>query len=349
MNKLSDDDLYFIIIEILSGEKIVKIEPLPDYYIFRYPSYREKLYSNIVEKEAVSKYIKEGYISENDLDADVISEFFSNEDQNRLDDIQEKLQGYNIIIKKRKKDSEQYKLDIKKIEDLKVEEQVLLYKKVSCQQVTAEFKAREDKLLYLLSKCTFYLKGGVLWKNEITMMDSFGKLEYLYNLLGEFIRFYYGYSVDIIRQVARHSLWRNIYINAKRGMLIPFNKKTEELSMDQLNLLSWSVYYADIADLPYSDRPDDILLEDDRKLDIYMEELSRRVKAEQINIHSSKLNDKDSQHLIVTAESNNYIKLHKEGLYSDPHLITGKSDETNTTYNEVDEVKKIKQKLKRAK
>jgi hypothetical protein len=349
MNKISDDDLYFIIIEILSGEKIVRVEPLPDYYVFKYPSYREKLYSNILEKETVNKYILEGYLSETELDESIMAEFFSSDDQDQLDEIQEKLQGYNIIIKKRHKDSEQYQIDLQKIKDLQKEEQNLLYKKSSCQQVTAEFKAREDKLLYLLSKCTFYFDGGLVWNNVNEMMNSFNKIDALYNLLSDFIRFYYGYSVSVIRQIARNNLWKNIYKNAKRGMLVPFNTKTEELSMDQLNLMSWSIYYADIAELSYNDRPDDDLLEDDKKLDIYIEELSRKLKAEQTNISTNKLGDNDSQHVIVTAESANYVKFHKDGLYSDTSLITDRSKENSKTYNEVDEFKKIKQKLRRAK
>ena len=104
-------------------------------------------------------------------------------------------------------------------------------------------------------------------------------------------------------------------------------------------------------------RPDEDTIRNDKALDEYLDQLTQKIKAErivrkkdrsQLSSSQKKLNADRHQNVIVTADSNEYVSLHKEGVYSDPREITGRAKdvEKSTTYNEAARIREKQRHLR---
>lgn len=345
----SDTKVSKLILEIISGQRCCFITELNKYLVFKQPTSTFKLYLDELEETLTKKYILEGYPSEQFLNEDLILEFFSTEDQDNLDDIESKLKGYEVIVKKRIKGSIQYLEDHKIISDLKKQKESLLYKKNTYKQFTAEYKAREERYLELLCGCTYDEKGNKIWGSTQNLFDSIENLNIIYIILNKFLEFYLGQEVSIIRYIARHPFWRNYYIASNKGIIQLFSKNTEDLSLDQLNLLAWSSLYSDINEMLLKDKPSREVIENDELLDRYLEEYNRKASAE-VELERQKSKTQGSKalnhnHVVLTPESNNYVSFQKQGLYNDPKELSNRTEESNTSYNESKEASLVKRKL----
>lgn len=332
-NLLSQEEIYGIILEILSGERVLYVDFLNEPIIFTYPNSSDKLYSNFLEKSLTEQYIKEGYIPERDITKSLIDQFFSIEDADRLIEISSKLKSYETLLRKRVKNSPQYIEDIIKINNLKEEQTLLFNKKNEINRFTAEYKAREEKYFFIMSKYTLTLDRKRKWDSvdDILAMPS---LQDVYWLLNQYLDFYLGHGNTILRQVARSHQWRNYYLAATRGIVDLFSKDTKDMSNNQLELIAWSSWYNDIYDMTLDSRPEESIIEDDVRLDKYIDEYTKKLYAEARLSRNSKPGSAfDADQVIITAESNNYINLHKDKAYSDPSIISGKG-QNKTSYIE---------------
>lgn len=346
---LTDEEIYNIILEILVGKKYYYSNLLNEHLIFTNPTGEFKLYLNLYEKQQLEKYLEEGYISEIELNQEILEQIFTVEDQELLQEIQNKIKAYKTILIKRPKDSQQYQVDKKKLFELQVSETDLLNKRNSLNSFTAEYKAKEDKYFLLASNQIITEDGHKKWRNSEEFINNFNELIDLYGILNEYLNFYFGYNISLIRQVARNSQFRNYYISSVKGLFPLFHSKTEDLSFNQLNLLAWASFYSDIQEMPLKDRPSEEVLKDDERLDKYISEYTRKIKAEvEVERKSSILKTSKAdnhQHVVVSAESENYVTLHKQDMYSDPKLVTGRVDTEAKRYNEKEERLKISKKL----
>lgn len=348
-----DSKINKIILEILSAQKCVYSEELEKYIIYKHPNASMKLYLEEMESRSIKQNILEGYISEENITEDIASEFFSTEDSDTLEEIESKIKGYELIIKKRIKGSVQYLEDYKKLSDLKITRDSLLGKKSSYKQYTAEYKAREDKYFELLCHCTFDLSGNVMWKSSAELFDSFNGLDELpkiYAILNNFLEFYLGYEPTLIRYIARHPFWRNYYISSDKGIINLFSSRaTEDLSLDQLNLMAWSSLYSDINQMPLKDKPSREVIENDELLDQYLDEYNKKASAEaELERQKSKAQySKALNHsnVVVTPESGNYVSFQKQGLYSDPKEMTGRAEDGATSYDDGKQMAEVKKKV----
>jgi hypothetical protein len=342
---LTFQDISNIILEVVSGKKITKINYCKDPAVFKQPTGQLKLYLNFLEKFKITKYIEQGYFSEQDLLSDdkVQDQFFTLEDQETLEEVQKKIKAYKQILKKKDKSLNTYKIDLQRLKDFQDEEHNLLSKKKTLGYFSAEYKAREDKFLYMMNKCIEDLEGLPISINLDNLDSTIYSMEMFYSDLGQFLDFYFGYDTEVLRQVARNYQWKMYFSGCKNSLISLFNRSVADFSLDQINLISWSNYYSNIDEIPLKDRPSDNVLEDDEKLDEFMAEYSRKLMAE---AKVSKIsNKKDPDHVIITAESPDYVKYHKSDLYSDPSLITGKSKEGDAIVNNIDRRKKSKIRL----
>ena len=188
-SKLSSSDVYSIVLEMLSGEKIVYIPSLKETIIFLAPTGKQKIYADFLEKQKLKDYLDEGYISESNISKEVQEEFFSTEDADKITELLSKVKSYEVLLRKRIKGTPQYNADLDKLNSLKKEHSLLFNKKQQVNQYTAEFKSREDKYLYLLTCCTFDLNRKIKFNNS-NELDGISSLEGLYLILNEFLDFY---------------------------------------------------------------------------------------------------------------------------------------------------------------
>ena len=323
-SKLSTSEIYSIVLEMLSGEKIVYIPCFNESVIFITPTGKQKIYGEFLEKQKLKEYIEEGYILENDISADIEEEFFSIEDGDNLAEVASKVKSYEVLLRKRLKGTPQYETDLEKLNSFKKEHSLLFNKKQYIKQYTAEFKAREDKYIYLMLNCTLDMNRNKKF-NDFNELIGISTLEDLYTVLNEFLDFYLGYGSPILRQIARNYVWRNYYLSASKNIIQLFSKVTEDLSINQLELLAWSSWYQDIFEMSLKDRPSQDIIEDDGRLDKYIEEYTKKVYAE-YEVSKEGSAAMDSQQVVVTAESKNYVKFKKANMYSDTSLITGNKE-----------------------
>lgn len=347
--ELSFSDITNIIIEILSGEKISSINYVINTpVLFVQPTGAIKLYLNYVEKNSLEKYLSEGYISESSIEKnpDLLNSFFSTEDQQDLEEIQKKLKGYYQILKKRDKKSKLYEEDLSKIGELKLKESLLLNKKSTIKLFSAEYKAREERFIEQFLQCTLDLNKRTRLISNLCDIDStIYNIDMLNKDLNSYLDFYFGYDTEIIRKIARSDQWRSYVLACDKNFIFLFNKNGQDLSIDQLNLISWTKYYLNINEMPLKDRPSEDIFDDDEKLDSYLAEFTRKIQAE-LDI-SKKAPIKDKDHIVITADSPDYIKYHKHNFYSDTSIITGKAKEDATKYSESDQFKKIRKRIER--
>lgn len=349
---LTEEEIHDTILEIVSGEKIVELKPLNKVVLLVHPKSDIRLYSAFLEKNNYNQYKEEGFLTEKELDGDLMDNFFTVKDQEELEDLEDKIRSYIILSKKRVVGSKQHTADLNKINNLKVKKQSLLNKKSLVDTFTAEYKAREDRYIYIMINGILNLNRDPLWDSIDSLMDSLDSLDQLYEILNEYLLFYFGKDKSQIRQIARNDFWRNYYIGSSKGLLDSlFNRDTKDLSLDQLNLLSWSSFYADIYEMSSSDRPSEDVISDDDRLDSYLKEYIRKSQAEVainkrdrgMNKVNRSISAKDSDHVIITAESQDYVNFHKKGLFSDTNIIKNRAKDS-TKYNEKEEMLKIKRK-----
>lgn len=347
---LSDEDISNYILEILVGKRYYLAQDLDkDILLFTFPSGKQRLYANFLEKQLIVKYISEGFISEKDIDSSLVEEFFSIEDQNELEELISKLKSYKILLNKRKKNSIQYLEDENKIIELNKRVDELYLKKTNIKQYTAEYKAREEKYLNLFINNVYTTENKLKWNSILDFEESMPSLTYFYTILNDYLDFYFGLDIAIIRKIARSNQWMNYYKSAIKTGNTLFSKSSEDYSLDQLHLLSWSIFYTEIMEMSFKDRPSEELLDNDEKLDQYLEQYSKKIKAEiALDQQESKFKTNSlgkDQHLIVTAESENYVKFHKANMYSDTSIVSNKVKDDKSNYNEINELKKMKRKL----
>ena len=357
---LTQDDLNKSILEIVSGIKYIEFKPadsIEDLLILRQPTGEETLWAYFLEKLTLKKSIAEGLPRESELSEELVSKFFSDKDQESLETLNNKIKAYETMVSKGIKGSVVYDQNIEKLTNLKSDLRVLLAKKDLAKQYSADFKSMEEKYYALMSKCVLNTNREPIWATTEEMYNI-ADLDYLEWLLyTEFIPFIVGRGTKELRYIARSGQWVNRFYAAKHANVSLFSQKAEDLSVDQLALLSWSVFYYDISQMAEEYRPEDDIINNDAKLDSYISDLSKRLKAERFSrkdkagkgrVNQTKLDAKGHDDVIITAGNRQFVSLHKEGVYSDPKLLSKRATDRGikTSYNEAALVKEAKRKMR---
>lgn len=352
---LTSEELERTVLEITTGVRFVDFNHysnITDYLIFSQPSGFDRLWADHIFRHSLQEAISCGLPREDSMPEEFIEKYFTEEDQNNLDALNKKIEAYEVLVAKGIPGSTVHDQNKEKLKEFTSKAQFLISKRSNASQLSADFKALEDKYYALMSKCVLNTNREPLWKSleELNEGTDLQRLESL--LYDHFLPFLVGYDTKTLRFIARSGQWTTRFYAAKHAGVDLFSRKPEDFSADQLALLSWSIFYYDITQMSEEYRPADEIIDDDEKLDDYIERLGKRLKAERAGRKTaldrkSKLNTSDHQNVIVTADNRNYVDLHKSGIYSDPREITGRTEkEGQTSYNEAAEVRKLKNELK---
>lgn len=320
--ELSFEEISDVINEILIGKKIVEIGN--EVSIFVQPNGLQKLQASYIEKKAIKKYSDQGIFLESEIPDHVLQNFFSLSDEEELQSLLVKLKAFETLLEKRVPNTSLYEKEYQRIQNLKKDINNLKYKKTVSSEYSAEFLAREDKNLYLLSECVLNLDGNRRWNTIDDLLSA--NLDYVYRYVINYFNFYHGPEVKVLRKVARSNQWRALFLAAKRIGSVLFKCDSADLSIPQVQLISWSFYYDNIYELPLHERPEDDVIEDDDRLDKFLERYMKHVKAEAAELSSKRVGARksDSQdEQIITASDPRYIQMHKKQKYSDPKKRKG--------------------------
>jgi hypothetical protein len=319
MEEISLEQRNKIITEILLGKKVLDINEEP--IILVQPSGEHKAFANYLEDKVTANLLSQGFFSEGAIPSNILRTVFSLNDEEELKSNINKKKTYETILSKRIPNTNLYREDQKKLNEINKKIRELTSKKESANQFSAEFSAREEKNIYLLSKCVFTAENKLKWDS----VDDLLSISYndLYQYMIIFFEFIQGFDSKTLRSIARSNEWRALFLAAQKLGTSLFEKPAADFSIPQIHLISWSFYYDNIYEMPLHDRPEEDVIADDDQLDVFLQNYIKNLKAEASTISqnkSSRLSD-SQDHQIVTASDKRYLKLHKTGQYSDPSLL----------------------------
>jgi hypothetical protein len=350
LEPLDQLELHKLILQILTPERVVWVEDdgVEKEFKLTYPSNVSRLRALELESRLIRTYIKDGLFSEEDVPEEFVEKFFSSDDSERLQELASKVKAYSALLAKRLKGTDKYESDKKKLQELKSEYQALDARKDVVNQFSAEAQARQDSQYLLLSESCYTLDGSKVWTSPDSMLNS-SSANLVQSLLQEFIDLYWGPPISHIRQLARSGQWRNLYVGSTRVGMDLFGGSAKDLTLPQMQLLSWSMQYQSIFELPLDERPSQDIIDNDEKFDKFIDEYSNKIKAGSLKKTTGRDSGRgsDDQHTIVTANADNYVKLHKADAYSDPAIISGRAKDS-TSYNEAKEAMTVRNKVKKS-
>lgn len=301
---LTYDEIERYLACVFSGVKYIYVED-DLLLVFKFPTNEIKQRANLMYDRSFDEAIKKGMLPIKKLEELIEKRnLISSNDLIKLSKLKGQLEAQEVLLGKTtrvKANQERIKQAINRI---KIEIRNIEFKKSSKLFVSAENKAEEDRTFYICSKCVFNETGDLFWPTYTNALKE-NRLGLKDKILLEYLKFYSGFPINIIRTIARSSLWRIRYISSMKTSEPLFGVPTSCYTTDQLNLAYWSNYYQNIYDMLPEDRPSELTIDDDDALDAYMkkfyeernrEEASRKSKSK----NSGKLSAFDSEEVIVT-------------------------------------------------
>lgn len=282
--------------------------------LFKQPDNNIRMRADLIYDKSYQKAVDTGILPAEKW-YEIIDErgIISDEEKEELERLNTQLYAQSVLLGKTTKVKARQDRVKGIIADLKSKIAVLEHKKVSKLAMSAESKAEEERALYLCWNCVHKENGSKYWETfeelmvekDITLRDK---------ILIQYLKFKAGINSEIIRYIARHSLWRIRYVSSQKVSDPLFGVPTSQYTNDMLNLAYWSNFYQNVYEMMPKDRPPDSIIEDDEALDAYMksyyEERNREDASERSryqNQHArGKLSAFDKEEVIVTRSNELY-------------------------------------------
>lgn len=139
---------------------------------------------------------------------------------------------------------------------------------------TCEGLAESKRINYLVSKCIFNANTKLLYWPDFERFLKEQNHLFLSLLTSRLIEFWTGFNQSIIREIARHSIWRTRWIGATKLGCPLFSGNISEWDVNKTFLVYWSNFYDNIyANL--SDEVEDHVIKNDKFLDAFLESRHR--------------------------------------------------------------------------
>lgn len=318
LEELPFQEIEALLESIISNRRLTKLEFANNvqFVVFSYPKSQDILISRYKREAALLEAEKEGLptLKEAQVHLDKIT---SQEERDKLKHLEEQIKGQEAILERTA--IEARKNSIKEnIERLQDQVQELHIKIQNFLYMSQERKADEESFLYLAWSSVYDIDGERFWET-FDVFEEEKRFDLRTSLIEEFTQFNIGLPSKTVRFLARHSLWRIRYVAAMKTGQQLFDNGLVDLTPDQLSLLYWSNYYQSIFEMLPDDQPSQEIIDDDDKLDEYMEsyfkkkeEVRTEGKAEKRGQtrRSQKLNAwEKGEELIITPSHPDYMSL----------------------------------------
>ena len=306
---LSYEEVEDYLLRVFTSTKYVFVNG--KFLTLKQPTNQIRQMANFEYKQVYERAIKCGMVSKKDLQQVVEKRnLFTAVDKSKLKKLQEQLDAQGVLLAKTTRIKANQNRILSVIKRLKGEILEIESKKRSMMSLSAENKADEERTFCICRECVYKEDGSLYWNSYEDALNE-TDLEFKDSVLLKFIIFYGGIKTVIIREVARHNLWRIRYINSQKTSEPLFGIPTSEYSIDQLNLVYWSNFYQNVYEMLPEDRPSDIIVEDDNALDAYLkayyEERNREDAARRSKKTSpGKLSAFDREEVIITRSNELY-------------------------------------------
>ena len=305
------------LLRIFTGVEYILVNK--KFLTLKQPTNKIKQLANLEYQQAYERAIKCGMLSKKDL-KQVIEKrnLFTAADRSKLKKLQDQLDAQGILLAKTTRVKANQDRILGVINRLKNEMFEVELKQRSTMTMSADNKADEERTFNVCSKCIYKENGSLYWSSYKEALNEID-LEFKDSILLKFIIFQGGIQTSIIREIARHNLWRIRYVNSQKTSEQLFGIPTSDYTTDQLNLVYWSSFYQNVYEMLPEDRPVDIIIEDDDALDAYLksyyEERNREDAARRSKKTSpGKMSAFDREEVIVTRSH----ELYEDIEYSTP-------------------------------
>ena len=248
------------------------------FIVLKYPTLKDRLLSDCIYKKAVNKAKSDGFMSSNALEKTLLKRgVFREEEYVKEEFLVKQVEAQKILLDRMRVSKDKIALLKAKIEKLESELVDIRTKRTSYLINTYESVASQEKLDYLVWASLFDLADKRVWDTFDDYMNE-TDMEVKNILYAKSIEFLYGFDIKDLRYIARHPEWRVRYTSFLKGNFPLYPCSPDNYTKDQLGLMHWSNYYQSIYDMLPEDRPDDAIIEDDAKLDKYMEEYFKELE-----------------------------------------------------------------------
>ncbi len=269
---LSYDDLELILLCIFTESKIVYIDSINDYVVFKHANNRYKLLSNMVYTKAYKDAISDGLLPIDELKTIIEKRnIFTAKDKESVIKIQNQINAQQVVLAKTTK----VKANMDRVKSIlsRLEQELanVQFKLTSKLIMSADTKAADTKNHFLCQLSTFKIDDALFWPMMQNMKSELN-IESKNEILNKFLEFQNGVDTTSIRCLARYGPWRIRYISSVKTGEQLFGKPTTDYTIDQLNLFYWSNFYSNLYDMMPEDRPSDAIIEDDESLDAFMKD-----------------------------------------------------------------------------
>ena len=261
--------------------------------IFNQPNNELKAQADLIYDKAFKRAINSGMLPLFDLEALIKKRnLFTKEDQEKLNEFTAQKNAQEVILSKTVRVKAKQDRLKKIIAGLDEKILTLEYKRTSKLTMSAESKAEEERALYFCWACVTDEDGNKCWDTFDSMLRE-TDLEFRDSILINFLKFKSGIKTEIIRCLARHSLWRIRYVTSQKVSDPLFGISTSQYTNDMLNLAYWANFYQNIYEMMPKDRPPDSIVDDDDALDVYMKAYyEERTREDAVERDKSKLGNR---------------------------------------------------------
>jgi len=328
---LSFQEVEELLEQIVHNKKLVQLDSSKGevFVVFSHPAADDVIKSRHVRARALLEAKKEELPTHDDIVA-VIEErgIITEADKQKMQALRDRIAGQRRVRSLTKIEGRRKPID-ESIERLSKELSDLENKGADMFLLTQEYRADEESLLFLTWASTYTIDGTRYWES-FSDFEKETDLRLRINALIEYTKFNRGMSASTVRYLARHVIWRIPYSSALKigGPLFP--RGLHDLTADQKSLLYWSNFYQSIYEMMPDEQPSDDVIEDDEKLDAYMEAYYKRREQERSGGRlkrgsggSGKLSTNNSDEVIVTTNHPDYLSLG----YSDKRIKSESASE----------------------
>jgi len=267
----SFEEIERLISEISVGERFVCVDGRR--LLFVHPSVEVRIRSDILYESVLEDARSFGLPTIREMEDTIRSKgVYTDRDDQEIKTLQSKLEGQRAVLAKtvrvpaRRERLEEIIADMeRRIAEIRLKKEVRL-------SMTCERKAEEEKMAFLACHSTFDFDTGTKLWDDFDGFKSESNVAFQSKVVAEFVRYYTGISVKVIRRIARDNLWRIRYVTALKTGESLFGRSIKDYTVDQLNLIYWSHFYQSIYEMMPDDQPSEAIIDDDEALDVYMKE-----------------------------------------------------------------------------
>jgi hypothetical protein len=263
-----------LLVETITGKRLFDVPDSSDIYAVRFPTISEKDSSRLIYARTFKRLRNEGMPSKADMESAIFEMgMLPASHKTIMGMIEKQIEANQKALSM--SNSKMQKIDLQAAIDRSQEALNKMQRDIDrLLENTAEMKAEDSRLNYLISCCT--MKGEELSDRVWPSYEDYRKsTDILTSMIAKknFISMYIGIPSNIIRALARSDEWRSRWKICKNTGSPMFSGTSAEWDKNKVSICYWSDFYDTIFGY-HTPPPEDIIQDDDALFD-WIREVNR--------------------------------------------------------------------------